>query len=510
MRPSRQTRCRRISRARPAAAIAHGKRDDAEKLARRARRVGSGGRGRPRAAGDRARQVQAKRRRCSSRSSRGNRPARLRSSWRCCIARSAARGDAQPLLTAVFRQGQRSSDPNVALPRRPRGARAQPPARRQHLLSRRADAPAAIRAMVETAWGRLFLEKYNSARSAEVVRGGARGRPAVGAGAMPASRACSRTRIRPRPPPRPTQGARDRCRSRRRAPAARVAAPRRRPRQGGARRDRQGPRVQPVAPRGPRDARGDGLRQGRQGRPSTAKSRRCSRSIRPTARSTASPGSTPRAITASTKRRRSPRRRWRSIRRTAAPPAISACTCCARATSRARAARSSARGSADPFDVVTFNLLKMLDNLEQFVTVKEGDIVLKMHRDEAPVLREYAMPLAQEALKTLSAQVRLHADRARSWSRSFRTTTTSRCATSGCPGMIGALGACFGRVVTMDSPTARARPRHLQLAGDAVARDGARRHAADVEAADPALADRGDFGPRGSEAARPSGAATWK
>ena len=89
---------------------------------------------------------------------------------------------------------------------------------------------------------------------------------------------------------------------------------------------------------------------------------------------------------------------------------------------------------ADPFDVVTFNLLKMLGNLEQFVTVKEGDIVLKMHRDEAPVLREYAMPLAQEALKTLSAQVRDDSFAGPSWSRCSPTTTISRCATSGCPG----------------------------------------------------------------------------
>ena len=45
--------------------------------------------------------------------------------------------------------------------------------------------------------------------------------------------------------------------------------------------------------------------------------------------------------------------------------------------------------------------------------------------------------------------------RGRSSSRSSPSTTTSPSATSGCPGMIGALGACFGRVVTMDSPRAR-------------------------------------------------------
>ena len=109
---------------------------------------------------------------------------------------------------------------------------------------------------------------------------------------------------------------------------------------------------------------------------------------------------------------------------------------------------------ADPFDVVTYNLLKMLDNLEAFVAVKDGDVVLKMHRDEAPVLREYAMPLAQEALKTLSAKygftptgpilVEIFPDHDDFAVRNL-----------GLPGMIGALGACFGRVVTMDSPRAR-------------------------------------------------------
>ena len=60
-------------------------------------------------------------------------------------------------------------------------------------------------------------------------------------------------------------------------------------------------------------------------------------------------------------------------------------------------------------------------------------------------------PGAQHAVGAL----RVHAAGADSRSRSFRSTTTSPSATSGCPGMIGALGACFGRVVTMDSPQAR-------------------------------------------------------
>jgi tetratricopeptide (TPR) repeat protein len=109
---------------------------------------------------------------------------------------------------------------------------------------------------------------------------------------------------------------------------------------------------------------------------------------------------------------------------------------------------------ADPFDAVTFNLLHVLDVLDQFTTVKEGDIVLKMHKDEAAVLREYAMPLAQDALKTLSARYGF-TPAGPIVVEIFPTHDDFAVRNLGLPGMIGALGACFGRVVTMDSPTAR-------------------------------------------------------
>ena len=108
----------------------------------------------------------------------------------------------------------------------------------------------------------------------------------------------------------------------------------------------------------------------------------------------------------------------------------------------------------DPYDIVTFNLLKMLDNLEQFTTVTDGDIVLKMHRDEAPVLRDYAMPLAHEALKSLSARYGF-TPTGPILIEIFPKHDDFAVRNLGLPGMIGALGACFGRVVTMDSPTAR-------------------------------------------------------
>ena len=109
---------------------------------------------------------------------------------------------------------------------------------------------------------------------------------------------------------------------------------------------------------------------------------------------------------------------------------------------------------SDPYDTVTFNLLGVLDNLDQFTTVKEGDIVLKMHRDEAPVLREYALPLAHEALRLLSARYGF-TPTGPILIEIFPKHDDFAVRNLGLPGMIGALGACFGRVVTMDSPTAR-------------------------------------------------------
>jgi tetratricopeptide (TPR) repeat protein len=108
----------------------------------------------------------------------------------------------------------------------------------------------------------------------------------------------------------------------------------------------------------------------------------------------------------------------------------------------------------DPFDTVTFNLLSLLDTLDQFTTVKEGDLVLKMPANEAAILREYAVPLAKEAFKTLSARYDF-TPTGPILIEIFQKHDDFAVRNLGLPGMIGALGACFGRVVTLDSPTAR-------------------------------------------------------
>jgi len=108
----------------------------------------------------------------------------------------------------------------------------------------------------------------------------------------------------------------------------------------------------------------------------------------------------------------------------------------------------------DPYDVVTFNLLGVLDALEKFGRISEGPLVIRLHEDEAPVMSHYVPALAREAFESLS----------RTWEftptgpiliEMFPRHDDFAVRNLGLPGLLGALGACFGKVVTLDSPKAR-------------------------------------------------------
>jgi cellulose synthase operon protein C len=108
----------------------------------------------------------------------------------------------------------------------------------------------------------------------------------------------------------------------------------------------------------------------------------------------------------------------------------------------------------DPYDAVTFNALSLLDSLDKFDTVRDGDLILKMSKEETPVLKEYATALAHQALSTMGAKYEFTA-KGPILIEMFPKHDDFAVRTLGLPGMIGALGACFGRVVTLDSPKAR-------------------------------------------------------
>jgi tetratricopeptide (TPR) repeat protein len=113
----------------------------------------------------------------------------------------------------------------------------------------------------------------------------------------------------------------------------------------------------------------------------------------------------------------------------------------------------------DPFNAVSYNLLSMLDTLDTFDTTRDGDLVFRMAKAEAPVLQEYAVPLAKEAISTLSKKYGF-TPRGPILIEIFSKHDDFAVRIAGLPGMIGALGVCFGRVVAMDSP--RAMPGTFQ------------------------------------------------
>jgi tetratricopeptide (TPR) repeat protein len=108
----------------------------------------------------------------------------------------------------------------------------------------------------------------------------------------------------------------------------------------------------------------------------------------------------------------------------------------------------------DPYDVVTYNLLQMLDTLDRFDTVRTSQAIIRLQPDETPVMRQYAVRIVDEAIAAYSKryQVTLPAPII---VEIFPKHDDFAVRNFGLPGMIGALGACFGRVVTLDSPRAR-------------------------------------------------------
>jgi tetratricopeptide (TPR) repeat protein len=108
----------------------------------------------------------------------------------------------------------------------------------------------------------------------------------------------------------------------------------------------------------------------------------------------------------------------------------------------------------DPYNVVTYNLLGLLDTLAGFQTVRDGELIVRMDPRDLSVLRGYLIPLAEEALSTLSARYGF-TPQGPILIEVFPRHDDFAVRTLGLPGLIGGLGACFGRVVTMDSPRAR-------------------------------------------------------
>jgi tetratricopeptide (TPR) repeat protein len=104
-------------------------------------------------------------------------------------------------------------------------------------------------------------------------------------------------------------------------------------------------------------------------------------------------------------------------------------------------------------DKPTVNSLRLLDSYKNFVTLKDDTTILRLHKNEAELLRPYFQPELHKAIATYEkkyhmklpgpVQLEVYPDH-----EDFAVRTM------GMPGL-GALGVTFGEVVAMDSPSGR-------------------------------------------------------
>ncbi len=109
---------------------------------------------------------------------------------------------------------------------------------------------------------------------------------------------------------------------------------------------------------------------------------------------------------------------------------------------------------ADPYDVQIYNMLTLMDSMNQFKVVERGDFKLQVPADEADILVEDAFALLKEAGDHYQEKYRMDLETP-VLVQIFDNHDDFMVRALGLPGNAGHLGICFGQLVTMDSPSAR-------------------------------------------------------
>jgi tetratricopeptide (TPR) repeat protein len=111
----------------------------------------------------------------------------------------------------------------------------------------------------------------------------------------------------------------------------------------------------------------------------------------------------------------------------------------------------------DPYNIWTVNTLRLVDSFGEFERFETEHFTVRIHQEEAAVLRPYVEELLERSLATLQERYE-HRIPHRVIFEMYPDHEDFAVRTLGLPGL-GALGATFGRVVAMDSPSARPRGR---------------------------------------------------
>ena len=108
----------------------------------------------------------------------------------------------------------------------------------------------------------------------------------------------------------------------------------------------------------------------------------------------------------------------------------------------------------DPYSVHVFNMLKVMDTLAAYSTVKRGPFILQLPENEKPVLANDILDLLEDAAERLERAYDVTLETP-IYIQVFDNHDDFMVRSIGLPGNIGHLGICFGRLVTMDSPSVR-------------------------------------------------------
>ena len=112
--------------------------------------------------------------------------------------------------------------------------------------------------------------------------------------------------------------------------------------------------------------------------------------------------------------------------------------------------------AADPFNVQLYNLLQLMDTLETFSTLERDAFVLRLPKDEEPIMGEAALDLLDQAIEEMEAKYDVVVDKP-VLVEMFDNHDDFMVRSVGLPGNAGHLGICFGKLVTMDAPSVRPR-----------------------------------------------------
>ena len=108
----------------------------------------------------------------------------------------------------------------------------------------------------------------------------------------------------------------------------------------------------------------------------------------------------------------------------------------------------------DRFNVQVYNMLELMDTLEKFSVIETSNFILKMPVAETRIWSDAVVDVMNKAHAFFEDRYKITLEKP-TMLQIFDNHDDFMVRSVGLPGNVGHLGICFGRLITMDSPTAR-------------------------------------------------------